>query len=114
MPHKVKLEIDSVLGEIARVRLTLLDEGDVVIVHDYNTRINVRGLLKLLKVLGIKRIREGTSFDLTIKEIKDYERFKKGNIGPGARWEGTIEGTETTESAREKVRKLQRELGLRY
>ncbi len=111
MPHKVKFEIDSVLGKIARVRLTLLDENDDVIIHDYNARINVRGLLK---ILGIKRIKEGTSFDMTIHNPEDYERLKKGNIGPRARWKGIIKAVETTESAREKVKRLQRELGLRF
>ena len=106
MEHRIKLEVDSVFGNYARVRVTLLDENDQVKICD----VHIAGLLIILPT---RRIVEGRSYILTIKNEEDFKKIKLGRIGKRFKMKENIGIRGTTRSDRQEVMKLQKMLGLR-
>lgn len=106
MVHRIKLEVDSVFGNQARVRLTLLDENDTVEIYE----VHIDGLLKILPTL---RIVEGRSYILTVKDEEDFKKIRLGRIGKRFKKNGDISIQGTTRQDRQEVMRLQKMLGLR-
>ena len=99
----VKLVIDSVVEDITRVRL-LADEERTTI----NVKVEV-----LAKFLEADEIIEGNSYKINLENSEDFKTLWSGKIKKAYTLKGSKKVVNTTKEDLERIRKLQRRLGLR-
>jgi translation initiation factor IF-1 len=103
MANKVKLVIDSVVEDITRIRL-LTDEDRFTI----NVKVEVLAIF-----LDVEQIIEGNSYKITFENNEDFKTLLSGKIKKAYTLKGSKKVVDTTKEDLERIRKLQRRLGLR-
>ena len=103
MVNKVKLVIDSVVEDITRIRL-LTDEDRTTI----NVKVEVLAIF-----LDVEQIIEGNSYKITFENNEDFKTLLSGKISKAYTLKGSKKVVDTTKEDLERIRKLQRRLGLR-
>lgn len=103
MTKEIKLVVDSLAEDLARIRL---------ISEDNRTTLNVKlGALKA--ILGTATIDEGKSFVLTLDRIEDFKDLWSGTFDKNFRFQGNVKVRDTTKEDLAKLRLRFKKLGLK-
>jgi hypothetical protein len=97
---EIKLVVDSIFEDLARVRLSS---------ENNRTTLNVR-LEALKAVLGASTINEGKSYIITVEKIDDFKDLWSGTFDNNFKFKGNFEIKDTTKEdlaiIRQRLKKL--------